>query len=584
MFRVRLAGRSTRRLRSPGDFRCGDRKRSPFYVLSEFCRTIPMTKTGLDMYVFRDGRKSFTGRELLDRLAKAFSRLRSKADRDCELRALIAAGELECALRDAADQQPEWEKSAQAAERLTTIAARILVRNNRAGLAQAERVIREMEVPQTLAIAVLEGFAYYALHPAKFLDVIKNRKLEKKSAVIGIRSIGAPLSAVVAAAIGDAERIAVRPVGHPYERELKITEVFRSFVARHRDSEFVIVDEGPGLSGSSFLSVAEALERCGVAATQITMMGSRKPDLAELRTPNASERWPRYRFVPTDEEPVLPRDAGQSIGGGWWRRLFLTDFTDQPASWTQLEMSKYLSKDRKHFYKFEGFGHFGEEIGERAKVLERHGFGPRYFGNEDGFGKYEVLNGELLHQRDTSANVLDAMARYCAMRGREMVATSREDSRLPAMLAWNWKCEFGEELPTQSLEVERLVTADARMLPHEWIACEGRLVKLDANCHGDDHFFPGPCDIAWDVAGAIVEWNMDWQAREHFIEAYIRESGDCVRSRLSAYLLAYATFRMGWSKMAAHASAGEFDQQLLERDYLRYREVCSRLREVAAAA
>jgi hypothetical protein len=247
-------------------------------------------------------------------------------------------------------------------------------------------------------------------------------------------------------------------------------------------------------------------------------------------------------------------------------------------------MSKYLSKDRKHFYKFEGFGHFGEEIGERAKMLECYGFGPRYLGNEAGFGKYEVLNGELLRQRDISVNVLERMARYCAMRGREMVTTSREDSRLPEMLAWNWKCEFGEELPTQPLEVARLVTADARMLPHEWIACEGRLLKLDANSHGDDHFFPGPCDIAWDVAGAIVEWDMDRNAREYFIAAYIRESGDRVCSRLDAYLLAYATFRMGWSKMAAHASTGEFDQQLLERDYLRYREVCSMLREAAAAA
>jgi hypothetical protein len=536
------------------------------------------------MYVFRDGRKIFAGRELLDRLEKAFECLRTNKDRDCELRALIAAGELECALRDAADQQPEWQKSAHASERLTTIAAEIVVRRNRKGLAEAGRIIREMEVPQTLAISVLEGFAYYALHPAKFLDVINNRKSENKCAVIGIRSIGAPLSAVVAAAIGDAKRITVRPAGHPYERGLNITDAFRAFVERHRDHEFIIVDEGPGLSGSSFLSVAEALERCGVAASQITMMGSRGPEVAELRTPNASERWPRYRFVPTSVEPVLPKDAGQSIGGGWWRRLFLADFTDQPASWTQLEMSKYLSKDRKNFYKFEGFGHFGEEIGERAKTLERLGFGPRYLGNEDGFGKYELLVGELLRQRDISANVLEAMAKYCALRGREMVTSSREDSKLPEMLAWNWKCEFGEDLPTQHLAVERLVTADARMLPHEWIACDGRFMKLDANSHGDDHFFPGPCDIAWDVAGAIVEWDMDRQAREYFIDAYIHESGDQVRSRLSAYQLAYATFRMGWSKMAAHASAGEFDQQLLERDYLRYRGVCSQLREFAAAA
>ena len=171
------------------------------------------------------------------------------------------------------------------------------------------------------------------------------------------------------------------------------------------------------------------------------------------------------------------------------------------------------------------------------------------------------------------------MARYCAMRSSEFRAKPHEPSKLAEMLSWNWQCEFGEELPGQELKIERLVTADARMLPHEWLATDGGLLKLDGCSHGDDHFFPGPCDIAWDIAGAIVEWEMDRHASEYFVDAYVRDSGDEVRGRLGAYLLAYATFRMGWSKMAAHASQGEFDQQLLERDYQKYRAVCQRLGE-----
>jgi hypothetical protein len=53
-----------------------------------------MENSGLDMYVFRDGRKTFAGRELLHRLADALVRLRRNADRDSELRALIAAGRM----------------------------------------------------------------------------------------------------------------------------------------------------------------------------------------------------------------------------------------------------------------------------------------------------------------------------------------------------------------------------------------------------------------------------------------------------------------------------------------------------------
>lgn len=536
------------------------------------------------MYVFRDGRKEFTGGELRNRLANAFARLRSNVSRDAELRALIAAGEFECALRDCADADTRWNSSAEIAERITDIAAEMFVHGSSRGLNTAEEALSKLEVPTALSISVLEGFAYYALHPKKFLDVLRNQTFERGAAVVGIRSIGAPLSAVVAASLGGAERITVRPNGHPYDRAMEPDSRFQKFIERHRNHEFIVVDEGPGLSGSSFLAVAETLERNGIPARQITMIGSRNPDPSQLKSAKAAERWPRFRFIATDEEPVVPDGIGESIGGGYWRRIFLEDFENQPASWTQLEMSKYLSVDRRVFYKFEGFGHFGEEIGERSRMLERFGFGPKYLGNEDGFGKYEVIHGSLLSATDLSAEVLQTLARYCAMRGREMSAVSREQSRLPEMLAWNWKCEFGEELPKQSLEVERLVTADARMQPHEWISADGRLMKLDGASHGDDHFFPGPCDIAWDLAGVIVEWNMDRRAAEFFQDAYIRESGDNVRRRLKPYLLAYATFRMGWSKMAAHASVGEFDEQLLQRDYLRYRTVCERLREVAAAA
>jgi hypothetical protein len=542
-----------------------------------------MEKTGLDMYVFRDARKHFAGGELRDRLTKALAVLRSDTARDAELRALIAAGEFECALRDCADEDARWSDSAKAAERVTDIVAAMMVREHRADLEVAMDTLSRIAVPETLSISVFEGFAYYALHPKKFLDVLQATTFEHHPVVVGIRSIGTPLSAVVAAAL-EAERITVRPIGHPYERKLEIDSRARAFIESSREFEFIIVDEGPGLSGSSFLAVAEALERCGIPANRITMMGSRRPDAVQLRTPNAVSRWPKFRFIGTDEQPVLPLGTGESIGGGFWRRIFLDDFENQPASWTQLEISKYLSSDRRVFYKFEGFGHFGEEIGERSKILERFGFGPSYLGNEVGFGKYKVLNGRLLGAYDLSTEVLRTMARYCAMRGREMEATPREASKLSEMLAWNWKCEFGEELPAKPLEVKRLVIADARMLPHEWISANGEMIKLDGASHGDDHFFPGPCDIAWDLAGAVVEWNMDRHAREYFVDAYVRESGDNVRGRLEAYLFAYATFRMGWSKMAAHASADQFDEQLLKRDYLRYRAVCQRLREVAVAA
>jgi hypothetical protein len=110
------------------------------------------------------------------------------------------------------------------------------------------------------------------------------------------------------------------------------------------------------------------------------------------------------------------------------------------------------------------------------------------------------------------------------------------------------------------------------MQPYEWeLAEDGRLLKHDGLSHGDDHFFPGPCDIAWDLAGAIVEWDMDKHQRAEFLSRYRDLTDDCPEARLPDYLLTYAVFRMAWSKMAAEASWGSFDETLLRRDYQRYR-------------
>ena len=109
---------------------------------------------------------------------------------------------------------------------------------------------------------------------------------------------------------------------------------------------------------------------------------------------------------------------------------------------------------------------------------------------------------------------------------------------------------------------------------------QGELLKLDAVSHGDNHFFPGPCDIAWDVAGAIVEWELRGRGARAILSASTtRRSGDAIAERLAPYLLAYAAFRLGWSRMAASAMQGEFDEALLERDYRRYRAQAQRLRQ-----
>jgi hypothetical protein len=102
------------------------------------------------------------------------------------------------------------------------------------------------------------------------------------------------------------------------------------------------------------------------------------------------------------------------------------------------------------------------------------------------------------------------------------------------------------------LVVSRPCTPDARLMPYEWRRdAAGVSLKTDAASHGDDQLFPGPTDVAWDLAGAILEWRMPGPAIDSFLERYVHRSGDRgVRARLPAWLFAYAAFRLAWLVLA----------------------------------
>ena len=568
-----------------------------------------MDNSGWNMYVFRDGRRIVSGQRLVSELNASLEALadEGRPTRDRVLDALITAGELECALADAGYSTPgntdafagdpgslagEQASGVLAATELTNALAAMLVsagseqepatRFQGDARRRLQAKLESISPPPRLQISVHEGFAYYALHPLKLVDLLQTLPAPRKAAVLGIRSIGVTLSAVLMAALKhrgcDAARISVRPEGHPYDRSLTLTARQRSWVERHRDGQFMIVDEGPGLSGSSFLAVAEALAECGIPSQRILLIGSRQPDPAQLRSPNAVARWSRFRYVCMASAPYMPAGAVIPISGGQWRDEFLTGADGRPASWAQLEMAKFLSADRKLLYKFEGFGHFGGEIGKRARTLAGAGLAPEYLGNECGFGIYAMNSGRFLAHVDISPSVLRSLARYCAFRGREFPADDSQPSALDEMASWNWSLEFGSAPGPEPLQVEQRIYCDARMMPHEWLACpDGRLLKLDGVAHGDDHFFPGPCDIAWDLAGTIVEWKLQPAEQEYFLEEYRSLSGDDARRRLASYLRAYAAFRFGWSKMAAMASAGMPDAPLLWQDFERYRAIAASL-------
>jgi hypothetical protein len=421
--------------------------------------------------------------------------------------------------------------------------------------------------------------------------LIESLRLDTRVCVLGIRSIGVTLGAVAGAALAlrgiPCRRIGVRPTGHPYDRRLEITPRLRRWVVLAGDAEFLVVDEGPGISGSSFLAVAEALEGCGVAGSRIHMIGSREVDPATLRAADACRRWGRYHYHVIQGAPLEPPGAGVNLSGGVWRSYFHCAEDAMPAVWAPLEPARFLARDEQSIFRFEGLGHYGEAVGARAALLADSGIAPHYLGNRGGFGEYALVPGRMLALGDFSPELLDKMAGYLALRTTAFTSAEEQTPELDTMLRWNWQNEFGEELGREEsrMNTERVVVCDGRMLPHEWLRSErGELLKLDASSHGDNHFFPGPCDIAWDVAGTIIEWELQGEARDYFVGEYTRRSGDAISERLGPYLLAYTAFRMGLSRMAAAAMRGECDAALLQRDYRRYRAQAQRLRQQSGPA
>ena len=524
-----------------------------------------------DLWIFRDGRIQVSGPALVRDL---HSRLAAPLRGSALLDALIAAGELEAAFADANSLcAPE-------SARLTDTLAALLCAEQPAVSEPPLQILARIQVPSSLTIAPPEGFTYYALHPTDFANVLSRVPCDlSRCAVLGIRSIGTTLSAVVLSALraegANASRITVRPVGHPYSRETQFTGEQMRWIAAHlkEGSHFLVVDEGPGRSGSTFLSVAEALQRAGVAAENITMLGSRMPDIDSLCADDAASRWQTFRFVATAPSMNTRFQDYLYAAGGEWRRLFLSQEENWPPSWTQMERLKFLSPDRSTLCKFEGMGPLGFEARARAFVLADAEFGPPVGDAGDGFLAYPLLAGARLSPADLSASVLDRIAGYCAWRSREFASPS-PSTQLRDMLCFNVSQEFGVELhpPADVFDTANPVIADARMQPFEWIATASRqLIKTDGVDHGNNHFFPGPCDIAWDLAGAAIEWQLTPEALEYLLQRFQRATGMDVSAHLPWYLIAYCTFRLGFCKMAISTVKGSPEEFRLRRAYLWYR-------------
>jgi hypothetical protein len=533
-----------------------------------------------NLLVFRDGRRVLNLRELLRTLRRLLDDLISISDfsaqsaREQLIEALLRCGELECAVADHAQSDRAAKALAQLTDRLALSLTGQLTPQLPSTLLDC---IEALEVPEQLTVSFPEGFCYYALHPLDYADLLQNSRIDAPAvAVIGIRSIGTTLSAVVRAWFElrgvVAERITVRPIGHPFERTLGLSKKDQSWVRSQleRGAVFLVVDEGPGLSGSSFLAVAEALTSAGVPQDRVILLPSSEPDLSSLLAPNASTRWSRFKSLPLSPTRRIPTNARTEISWGEWRKTVFADERDWPGIWAWIERRKLLSSDASTLFRFDGHGHYGNAVRQRAQVLAESGWGPATLGAGNGFSQSPWITGERRTQADR--NTVLRLAQYCAFRATFFENQCASSDSLEQMTQVNLERALGVS-HSIALPVERPVVADARMMPFEWIVTgDNRLLKVDAASHGDDHFYPGPTDIAWDVAGAITEWKLGREATDLLIDEYQRISGDSIRTRLNSYLIAYCAFRLGFSLSAVRSVSDAREASRFQGDIERYQK------------
>jgi hypothetical protein len=513
------------------------------------------------MLCFRDRAEHVSSERFVHDLLGRLSAARSNPA--ALLSTLLRVGELEAALEDSEHRAAALARqlSDDAAQGWLARSAKPLTRWLDSGLSL-------LGLPEQLRLVRPEGYAYYALNPAAYAQVLGARHEQGRPvAVVGIRSIGTSLSAVVRATLARrgvrSERITVRPHGHPWDRRLDLGERLELFVRRWQSALFLVVDEGPGLSGSTFLAVGEALERAGIAPERIEFTTSGTPDPSQMVARDAARRWSRFRATPVPGPPVPA--AATNLSAGAWRAHVYAAESEWPACDAALERHKYRTASGA-LVKFIGLPPYDEAPLARGQLLADAGYCPAIERRDGGYAEHRWIDGQPLRSPVLSPRAAPRLLDYLVFRSRECRVGGAPLAELNRMLQVNVQEALGIELPaSQLLVLECPVYADGRLAPEKWIASrDGTLVKVDATDHGDDHLLPGPCDSAWDIAGAIIEWQLTPARAQELCDGYRQRTGDPVAARLQPYLLAYAALRVGRTRMAA-LSASPAERLRLER-------------------
>ncbi|MDB6033944.1 MAG: glutamate-semialdehyde -aminomutase-like protein [Verrucomicrobiales bacterium] len=525
---------------------------------------------------------------------------------------LIRSGQMEQGVADA-QEEGRMPSVIHQAEHLTDVAAKEFFREwSKTASAQTRDVLRSAKALSVadeleLRIKVPEGFEFYALFPEQYGAAAMSwakqhcRAECKNVLVVGIRSIGTSLSALVKTVLQsvgwNVRRLTVRPKGHPFQRELMLRADDLG------DAAFaLIVDEGPGISGSSMASVAEALVACGFSKSNLAFFPGHGNGPGHAASEQVREWWrttPRF-LTPLEEMQWSGKSlkdllaissqtffsdgrafaAEQTLtvqdvtGGGWVSLIFPNG--EQPTVCWPFERLKFrcvAPEGQAVLWKFSGLGAFLTTPAlDPAEEIDRKGEEPDHWSEVQrlqtlatthGFCCTPWIMGTGSRPVDVNSHTLRSIAHYLFHTAGKPLGEKETVEALEGlnhMLLCNSREKLGDEAVQRAERIGHCVRSrtvlvrlelmpacsDGRMAPHEWLrTSDGCLIKTDSTGNLTDHTLVGRQPLLWDIAGVIIEWKLSSDQTVLF-EKTLRELGlDWMHEEINFYLAAFAAFKLG---------------------------------------